>query len=156
MDDRNAVRCVGVNRPWSATTRATKVARVLLRTTLRWRKANQVVAAGPNIAVEGKRERQRAFSTNVIVRTGAHLRRKAPYDRSWQSHASLDLCGRPAAGPGYRRCQIGSIHSSMVSKCDRWRTMGGTYCAGDTGREDWLLSQPCLIPVRYLVLIQDE
>lgn len=152
IDERNAVRCVGVKRPWSATTRAIKVARVLLRTTLRWRKPNQVVAAGPKMAVE-QEDCQQSFSGTDIVRIEAYLHRRAPCDRSWQSHASLDLCGRPAAGQGHPRYQTESIYTAPWSvNADGSRIVGDTYRAGDAGREDRLLRQPCLIPARYLVL----
>lgn len=152
IDERNAVRCAGVKRPWSATTRATKVARVLFRTTLRWRKPNQVVAAGPKMAVE-QEDYQRSFSEKDIVKIGAYLHRRAPCDRSWQSHASLDLCGRPAAGQEHLRYQTESIYAARWSvDADGSRTVADTYRAGYAGREDRLLRQLCLIPARYLVL----
>jgi hypothetical protein len=50
MDVAKQDRWIGVNRHWSAATRAAIVLLAPLRTTRRCRKPNQVVAAGPKIA----------------------------------------------------------------------------------------------------------
>jgi hypothetical protein len=51
MEERKKKRFVGVKSSWSRATRAPIVVYLPERVTRRWRKANQVVAAGPKIAV---------------------------------------------------------------------------------------------------------
>lgn len=51
IDVRKQEMLSGPKRPWSAATRAAIVALLLLNTTLRCKKLNQTVAAGPNIAI---------------------------------------------------------------------------------------------------------
>ena len=51
MEERKQKRFVGVKRSWSRATRAPMVVYLPGSVTRRWRKANQVVAAGPKIAV---------------------------------------------------------------------------------------------------------
>jgi hypothetical protein len=50
MEDKKQKRWVGVKIVWSAMTRATTVAMVLLKTTWRWRTPYQAEAAGPKMA----------------------------------------------------------------------------------------------------------
>lgn len=50
MEERKTSRLVGVKMSWSIATRAIVVVVRVERFTRRWRKANQVVAAGPKIA----------------------------------------------------------------------------------------------------------
>jgi hypothetical protein len=52
MEERKQHRFVGVKTSWSKATRAPIVVYLLERVTRRWRKANQVVAAGPKTAGE--------------------------------------------------------------------------------------------------------
>ena len=51
MEERKQKRLVGVKTSWSRATRAPIVVYLPERVTRRWRKANQVVAAGPKTAV---------------------------------------------------------------------------------------------------------
>lgn len=137
IEVRKQVRWVGVNRHWSAATRATVVVAALFRTTRRWRKLNHQVAAGPKIAIQLAVWPEYQLNMDIWTRTSA-VQRHAPspaHVMFVESLAVNQLLGQDIA--------TAKQDLRVLDALSGWL---GTYSAGDAGCEDGPAGEFGLVP----------